>query len=78
MPFKTITITESAYRKFARAKRAGESFTDVIDRVFGGPSALDLVGLLDDEAGEGMAKESARIRRSLNERVRRKAQSMRP
>ncbi len=47
MAVKTITITEDAYRKLARLKRGNESFSEAINRVLGGPSALALEGLLD-------------------------------
>jgi len=30
MPFKTLTISEEAYRKLAKLKAKGESFTDTI------------------------------------------------
>ncbi len=47
MAVKTITITEDAYRKLVRLKRGNESFSEAINRVLGGPSALQLEGLLD-------------------------------
>ncbi len=49
MAVKTITITEEAYWR-ASTKRPGESFTDVINFVLGGPSALRLAGILSPEA----------------------------
>lgn len=58
MPFKTITIKESAYRRLSRARRPGESFTDVIDRLATPPSPLDLSGILSAKAG-------ARLRRAV-------------
>lgn len=33
MGVKTITVTDAAYERLARQKRAGESFTDVILRM---------------------------------------------
>lgn len=34
MGFKTLTIKESTYRKVARHKEPGESFSDLLDREF--------------------------------------------
>ena len=78
MGFKTITVTEEAYRKLARAKGPQESFTDVINRVFGGPSALELSGVLGTETGPKVAREVRRIRKDLDERVRKTAKAMGP
>ena len=71
MAVKTITITEEAYRKLARLKRGGESFTEVINRTLGGPSALELAGVLTPRTGDENAQEVKRIRRVLDRRVRR-------
>lgn len=78
MAVKTITITEEAYRKLARLKRAGESFTGVINRTLGGPSALELVGVLKPGAGEEIARDVRRIRRDLDRRIRRMGGASRP
>lgn len=69
MPVKTITITEEAYRKLARIKRPEESFTDVVNRILGWPSVLDLAGILEPEAGGKLEEEAKRIRGDLDERV---------
>jgi len=47
MAIKTTTNPEEAYPKPARLKRKNEIFAEVISRVFGGPSAMQLAGLLD-------------------------------
>ncbi len=78
MSVKTITITEEAYRKLAREKRPGESFTDVINRVLGGTSALDLVGIFSDVPIERLRREMDRTRREADRAVRRRARSMMP
>jgi predicted CopG family antitoxin len=74
---KTITVTEDAYRKLARLKRTGESFSDVINRVLGGPSAKSLVGALDGEGGEQVDREVRRMRRELEVAMRKRAAELR-
>ncbi len=78
MSVKTITITEDAYRKLARLKRENESFTEVINRVLGGPSALKLAGLLDSAAAVEVAAEIRTMRRELDLRVERTRKAMKP
>jgi predicted CopG family antitoxin len=69
MAVKTITITEEAYRKLARLKKGGESFTDVINRVLGGPSTLRLAGALSPDVGDAVAREVKRLRKDLDRAV---------
>ena len=76
MAVKTITITEEAYRRLARLKRENESFTEVINRVLGGPSALGLVGLLDSATADKVEAKIRRMRRDLDERVERTRKAM--
>lgn len=77
MAVKTITITEIAYRKLARLKRGGESFSDVINRVLGGPSAKSLIGVLDVEGGEAVEREVRRMRREMDSAAQEKADEFR-
>ncbi len=76
MSVKTITVTIEAYRKLRRAKRPGESFTDVINRIMGGPSVLELAGILDDEAGARMGEAIREIRRDFDDRLERTTEAM--
>ncbi len=76
MSVKTITVTIEAYRKLRRAKRPGESFTDVINRIMGGPSVLELAGILDDEAGARMEEAIQEIRRDFDDRLERTTEAM--
>lgn len=64
MGSKTISLEDSAYAKLRAAKRPGESFSDVIQRVLGDrqPSFLDFRGLLDRKSAERLAKILARMR----------------
>ena len=64
MGSKTISLEDSAYAKLRAAKRPGESFSAVIQRVLGDrqPSFLDFRGLLDRSSAERLAKILARMR----------------
>jgi len=77
MAVKTITITEEAYRRLARLKREGESFSDVIIRMSAGRSLLEFAGKLDPEAGDRTSEEVERMRREVDRRVRRIAGEIR-
>ena len=77
MSVKTITITEEAYRKLARSKRKAESFSDALNRLLGGPSAREFVGLLAPEAADSVDEEVRRMRRNLGRRVRRTSDAIR-
>jgi len=76
MAVKTITITEEAYRKLARLKREHESFTDVINRALGGPSALELAGLLDSATADKVKSDIRRMRRHIEARMERTRKAM--
>jgi len=61
MPYKTLTVSEEAYRLLANLKRKGESFTDVIIRIGKENTSLDdLFGALDDPEFEKGALEARR------------------
>ena len=52
MATKTISITEEAYERLKTRKEKNESFTDVINRVTGKRSIMELAGILSKEEGE--------------------------
>jgi predicted CopG family antitoxin len=74
---KTITITEEAYRKLARSRRRTESFPQALNRILGGPSAREFVGVLTPDAADSLDEEVHRTRRSLDHRVRRTSDAVR-
>ena len=49
MGTKTIRLDDVAYERLASRKREGESFSDVVKRVAGERSLLELAGILSDE-----------------------------
>ena len=69
MGTRNISISDEAYAKLAALKEPGESFTDVINRLAGKGSILDLAGILSP-------KEAAELRSKVRE-VRAKSR-MRP
>jgi predicted CopG family antitoxin len=58
MGTRNISISDEAYSKLAAMKGPKESFTDVINRLAGRKSVLDLVGVLS-------AKEAADLRSNV-------------
>lgn len=59
---RTISLSEEAYERLKATKRGNESFTDVILRLTGACSLLELAGLLSKEEGEDVEKVIAVIR----------------
>lgn len=65
---KTISLSEGAYEKLKDRKRADETFSDVVDRLAGERSLLEIVGI--GEPGDGFDEGVSEARRSLNEGAR--------
>jgi predicted CopG family antitoxin len=72
MAVKTITITVEAHEKLMKHKQKGESFTDVINRVFGGTPTLELAGVLTPEQGDAISRDVKTLRRDLDQKARRR------
>jgi len=49
MGTRSVRLDEDTYERIRAHKRDDETFSEAIDRLIGGPSLLDLVGLLSDE-----------------------------
>lgn len=64
MGSKTISLEDSAYQKLKAAKRPGESFSDVVNRILRGrePALSDFRGLLDKEAANELARAISQMR----------------
>jgi predicted CopG family antitoxin len=58
---KSIRLSEEAYERLAAHKRDDETFSDVVLRLAGERSLLDIAGVLDDD-------EAAALREAVEER----------
>jgi len=54
MGTKTIRLDDEAYERLASRKREGESFSDVVKRVAGERSLLELAGILSNEEADAL------------------------
>lgn len=54
MGTKTIRLDDEAYERLASRKREGENFSDVVKRVAGERSLLELAGILSDEEADAL------------------------
>jgi predicted CopG family antitoxin len=59
--YRNVRLTEAAYQRLESHKRAGESFSDTVERIAGERSLLDLSGLLSEDEAEEM-REAIRAR----------------
>jgi len=49
MGTRSVRLDEDTYERVRAHKRDDETFSEAIDRLIGGPSLLELVGILSDE-----------------------------
>jgi predicted CopG family antitoxin len=68
MGTKTIRLDDEAYERLASRKREGESFSDVVKRVAGERSLLEIAGILSDEGAETMRETITERRTRSRER----------
>lgn len=68
MGTKTIRLDDEAYERLASRKREGESFSDVVKRIAGERSLLELAGVLSDDDAEVMRETIEARRKRSRER----------
>lgn len=54
MGTKNVRLEENVYERIKDEKREDETFSEAVERLIGGSSLLDLVGILSDEEAEEM------------------------
>ena len=69
MATKTISITEEAYERLKMQKAPRESFTDVINRISGKRSIMELAGILSNAEAEQMKKHIQDMRARSRKRM---------
>lgn len=69
MPTRTISITEEAYERLKMLKEKNESFTDVVNRITGKRSLLELAGILSGEEADKMERHIKEMRARSRERM---------
>jgi len=69
MGTRNISISEEAYSRLAALKEPKESFTDVINRLTGRRSVLELAGLLTSREGRELRLRVQEVRRKSRKRI---------
>ena len=74
---KSIRLSEDAYERLAAHKRDDETFSDVVLRLAGERSLLELAGILSDEEAEALRDAVAERRDRRREELEEMADEMR-
>ena len=66
---KTVALSETAYERLSAKKREGESFSDVVERLAGERSLLEIAGTgaADDEYEKAVTEAGSSLTRSAEE-----------
>lgn len=70
MGARNISISDEAYERLKSIKKPSESFTDIINRLTGRRSILELAGLLSKEEAREMKLRIKDIRKKSSKRIR--------
>jgi len=77
MGTRNISISDEAYSRLAALKGPGESFTDVINRLAGRASVLELAGVLTGEEASTFRSGIRELRAESSARIARTSRRMR-
>jgi predicted CopG family antitoxin len=66
---KNISISDEAYSRLATRKGANESFTDVINRLTGKRSVLELAGILNESQSKEVRSKVRNLRKRSSKRI---------
>ena len=69
MAVKTITITEDVYTRLAALKGPAESFSDVLRRVTGKHSMMELAGILSKKEADEMRSAIKGMRKGVKSSI---------
>jgi len=69
MGSRNISISDEAYSRLAALKGPNESFTDVINRITGRRSILELAGVLTEAEGDELRRRVEELRLGSARRV---------
>jgi len=69
MGSRNISISDEAYSRLAALKRSNESFTDIINRLTGKRSILELAGVLTAAEGNELRREVEDLRLKSEKKV---------
>lgn len=76
--YRNVRLTEEAYERLKSRKRPEESFSDVVERIAGERSLLDLAGVLIEEEAEEMREAIGETDDRSRERLDRLAERLEP
>jgi len=74
---KSIRLSEEAYERLAAHKRDDETFSDVVLRLAGERSLLDIAGILDDREADALRKAVEERRERRQDELERVADDLR-
>jgi len=66
---KNISISDEAYSRLAAEKKENESFTDVVNRLTGRRSILEIAGILSKSEGKEIALQIEKLRKESRRRI---------
>jgi predicted CopG family antitoxin len=66
---KNISISDEAYSRLAAQKKENESFTDVVNRLTGKRSVLEIAGILSKSEGKEITVQIEKMRKESRRRI---------